>query len=197
MKTAGSASAPLRLFSPAQIPNAISILRMALVWPLVSALLDGQASLALLLIIIAGLSDGVDGFLAKRCRWQSRLGGWLDPLADKLLLIAIFVTLAHIGAVPVALTAMIIVRDAIVVAGGIAYQLVVAPLQPAPTVASKANTVIQLLFVVVVIAGLGPLASPQALVDALGAAVFVLSAVSGIDYVLCWGRKALHPAARN
>ena len=88
-----------RYFRAADIPNLICVVRMVLVWPIVMALLDSHYPLALGLILLAGMSDGLDGFLAKRFSWQSRLGGLLDPLADKLLLVSVFV--AQIGRAPV------------------------------------------------------------------------------------------------
>jgi cardiolipin synthase len=174
----------------AQIPNAISVARILLVWPIVSTLFEGRYGTALVLVIIAGFSDGLDGFLAKRFDWQSRIGGLLDPLADKLLLISTFVVLTLTGVVASWLTIVVIARDLVIVAGTASYQLWFAPVQPAPTVASKLNTGIQLAFLVTVIAGRGPLSVPQALVDGLGAGVLCTSVVSGLHYVLRWSRKA-------
>ena len=82
------------------LPNAICIVRIVLVGPIVWALLDGRYLLALLLIVTAGLSDGVDGFLARYFDWRTRLGSLLDPTADKLLLVSVFVTMTYIGLVP-------------------------------------------------------------------------------------------------
>ena len=140
-----------RLFRAADIPNLICVARIILVWPIVVALIDGRYALALLLILVAGASDGLDGFLAKRFSWQSRLGGLLDPLADKLLLVSVFVALSMTGLVPVWLTAVVIIRDLVIVSGGVVYQWLVEPVQPEPSVASKINTGIQLLYVLAVI----------------------------------------------
>src|SRR5690348_2189314 len=76
------------------LPNLICLLRIALVWPIVAALWVGRDSLALALFVIAAVSDALDGYLAKRFGWQSRLGKVLDPLADKLLLVAVFIEAA-------------------------------------------------------------------------------------------------------
>ena len=98
---------------------------MVLVWPIVNALVTDRYVLALVLVAVAGISDGLDGFLAKRFDWRSRLGGLLDPLADKLLLVSTFVTLTFMTLVPVWLTAVVIIRDFVIVSGGLFYQAVV------------------------------------------------------------------------
>jgi cardiolipin synthase len=178
------------LIRAAHIPNIICVLRILLVWPIVSALVGGRFVLALVLVAIAGFSDGLDGYLAKRFDWRSRLGGLLDPLADKLLLVSTFVTLAWLGLVPVWLTAVVILRDFVIVSGGLVYQAVVAPVQPEPSRASKLNTGAQLLFVCAVIANHGFAAPPDGFLVAAGAAVLVTSTVSGLDYVVRWSGKA-------
>ena len=178
------------LIRAAQIPNLICVLRIALVWPIVGTLIDGRFALALALVAVAGLSDGLDGYLAKRFDWRSRLGGLLDPLADKLLLVSTFVTLSWLGLAPVWLTAVVILRDFVIVSGGLVYQAVVAPLQPEPSRASKVNTAAQLLYVCSVIANHGFAAPPAQFLVAAGAAVLVTATVSGLDYVVRWAGKA-------
>jgi cardiolipin synthase len=178
------------LIRAAQIPNLICVLRILLVWPIISALIGGRFVMALALVAIAGFSDGLDGYLAKRFDWRSRLGGLLDPLADKLLLVSTFITLAWLGLVPLWLTAVVILRDFVIVSGSLVYQAVVAPVQPEPSRASKLNTGAQLLFVCAVIANHGLDAPPAEFLIAAGAAVLVTSTVSGLDYVVRWSRKA-------
>ena len=104
------------------IPNAICVLRMILVVPTVWALLNARFGVALLLVFVAGFSDALDGYLAKRFDWRSRLGGLLDPLADKLLLISLFVVLAVLGLIPVWLAGVVIGRDLVIVTGGVDLQ---------------------------------------------------------------------------
>lgn len=178
------------LIHAAQIPNLICVLRIALVWPIVSTLIDGRFVLALVLVVLAGFSDGVDGYLAKRFDWRTRLGGLLDPLADKLLLVSAFVTLTWLGLVPVWLTAVVILRDLVIVSGGLVYQAVIAPVQPEPSRASKLNTAAQLLYVCSVMANQGFATPPAQFLVAAGAAVLVTSSVSGLDYVVRWAGKA-------
>src|SRR5690606_20003040 len=134
------------------LPNAICVLRPLLVPPVVLLLLAERYQEALMLFIIAGGSDAVDGFLAKRFGWRTRLGSLLDPAADKLLLVSVFVTLAYLGLVPVALAAIVVGRDVVIVLGALGYQFLIAPLEGQPLVVSKLNTACQLLFVLVTIA---------------------------------------------
>lgn len=165
---------------------------MALVWPIVAALLDGRFGTALVLVAVAGVSDGLDGYLAKRYDWGSRLGGILDPLADKLLLVSTFVSLAWLALVPVWLTAVVILRDLVIVTGGLVYQAFVAPVQPEPSGASKINTGAQLLFCCAVIANRAFDSPPPGFLIATGAAVLVTATVSGLGYVVRWSGKAAH-----
>lgn len=188
--TAGPSAARLPLFRAAQIPNLICVLRMVLVWPIVDALVTGRYVTALVLVAIAGISDGLDGYLAKRFNWRSRLGGLLDPLADKLLLVSTFLTLTYLALVPLWLAAVVIVRDIVIVSGGLIYQAVVAPVHPEPSRASKLNTSAQLFFVCAVIANRGFGMPPAEILIPSGALVLVTSIISGLDYVVRWTAKA-------
>lgn len=172
------------------IPNAICVLRIVLVLPLVAALVDGNFRLALVLIVIAGLSDGLDGFLAKRFDWRTRLGGLLDPAADKLLIVATFLTLSFLELVPVGLTVIVILRDVVIVGGALAYQQLAGGLRGEPSLISKLNTGCQLLFLVATIVhAQWPAPGPLVLV-LLGGTVVFTSIVSGLNYVLIWSRRA-------
>ncbi|MEO8225100.1 MAG: CDP-alcohol phosphatidyltransferase family protein [Gammaproteobacteria bacterium] len=183
-----------RLLRAANIPNFICVLRILLVWPIVAALVAGRYQLALVLVAVAGLSDGLDGYLAKRFSWRSRLGGLLDPLADKLLLLSTFITLTYTSLVPVWLTATVIARDFIIVSGGLVYQAMVAPVEPEPSRASKLNTGAQLLFIAGVIGNQAFGLPGKELLIPAGAAVLVTVTVSGLDYVVRWSGKAARAA---
>jgi len=172
------------------VPNAICVLRMLLVIPLVLLLLERSYMAALAVLVVAGLSDGLDGFLAKRFDWRTRLGGLLDPAADKLLLVSAFCALTYIDLTPFGLTAFVIGRDVLIVAGAVTYQLLIAPVRGEPAAISKLNTACQLGFVFFTItnAAFG-LPSKIALL-LLGAAVIFTSLVSGLNYVLRWTVRA-------
>ena len=128
------------------LPNAICILRMLLTIPLVISIVEQRFAAALVLIVIAGLSDGLDGFLAKRFDWRTRIGGLLDPAADKLLLVSTFLALAHVGAMPRSVVAIVVGRDLVIVGGAVCYQMFIAPVTGEPALISKLNTACQLAF---------------------------------------------------
>ncbi|NNE18526.1 MAG: CDP-alcohol phosphatidyltransferase family protein [Myxococcales bacterium] len=165
------------------IPNMICVVRIILVVPIVWSLLQGRYGLALGLILIAGLSDALDGFLARRFDWRTRLGGLLDPAADKLLMFAAYVTLAWIGLVPIWFTAIVVGRDIIIITGAIIYQLCVAPVHGDPTGASKLNTVLQIVFVLLTITHAWRGQPPVLALKLLGAAILTTIAISTIQYV--------------
>ncbi|MEL7024447.1 MAG: CDP-alcohol phosphatidyltransferase family protein [Pseudomonadota bacterium] len=169
------------------LPNIISYTRIALVPLVFGALLDARFGLALMLFVAAGFSDGLDGFLARRFRWHTELGAILDPIADKLLLIATFAALASVGVVPMWFGMIVIARDLIIMGGAITYHFVVGDLEGKPTLVSKLNTMLLLLYVLVVLinaAGLLPAAVPgELLTDGLQAVLLVSLTVSTIDYV--------------
>lgn len=172
------------------IPNGISILRIALVAPVVIAILSAQYGLALALFFVAGFSDGVDGYLAKRHGWSTPLGALLDPAADKLLMTSSFLTLAWIGLAPAWLAALVVLRDIVIVGGATAYHFLVGPVEGRPTRVSKLNTALELLYVLAVLGNAGFGWPPQITLLVLGAAVLVTVVVSGIDYVWSWSRLA-------
>lgn len=172
------------------LPNAISLLRIVLVAPILFFIIDGRYDLALMLFFVAGFSDGVDGYLAKRFGWGSRLGAFLDPVADKVLVAGSFVTLVVTGHVPVWLAAVVILRDVVILGGALAYSFFVAPVEVEPTRISKLNTALELLFVLFVLSR-AAFDWPAAItITILGAAVLVTVVVSGIDYVWSWTRRA-------
>ncbi len=180
--------------SLAQIPNAICVLRMLLVVPLVVALFDGDYRLALVLIIVAGLSDGVDGFLAKTFGWQSRLGSLLDPASDKLLLVATIVCLTMLDLVPIGVTTIVILRDIVIVCGALAYLRLAGTLTGEPLLISKLNTLCQLLFVIATIMQAAWQRPATQWLVVFGALVVFTSITSGLSYVLIWSGRARRTA---
>jgi len=172
------------------IPNAICVVRIVLIVPLVLALFAAEYPLALSLIIIAGFSDGLDGFLARSLGWRSRLGSVLDPAADKLLLVSSFITLSALGLVPVSLTGIVILRDVVIVSGALAWQRRAGKLEGEPTLISKFNTGCQLLFIVGTITQAEWQWPAAGVLVVLGALVVFTSITSGLNYVLIWSRRA-------
>jgi cardiolipin synthase (CMP-forming) len=172
------------------LPNIICILRILLVWPIAAALGDGKYLLALALFILAGLSDGIDGYLAKRFNWTSDLGKFLDPLADKLLLVTVFVEAAWLHLVPWWLTSAVVARDVSIVLGALVFRLWFGPLRGRPTASSKINTAMQLLFVMVTLIHAAMNFPPPEILDALAVVVFVTTVFSGLNYVAIFTRRA-------
>lgn len=172
------------------IPNAISILRIFLVIPVAYALGDRRYELALTLFAVAAVSDGLDGYLAKRFNWTSRLGSLLDPIADKLLLVTCYVMSGWLGLIPVWLVWAVILRDLLIVAGATLYHYMVGPFQGEPTMLSKANTVLQIFLVVLLMFDLAVTSLPEGLLTVLVYAVLLTTVASGLQYVFIWSRRA-------
>ena len=172
------------------IPNIISVIRILLVVPIAIALFHERLALSVMLFALAAVSDAADGFLAKRFGWQSELGAVLDPIADKLLLATVFVTLSLLKLVPLWLMAAAVARDVIIVSGAVAYRVFIGPLTAHPSLISKINTLCQALFILAVVCRAKFMLPPQWTVTWLGALVFATVVVSGIDYVLVYGRRA-------
>jgi cardiolipin synthase len=173
------------------IPNLISGLRIVLVVPLAWLLLERRYDAALVIFAIAGVSDGVDGFLAKHFDWRSRLGGLLDPVADKLLLVTSFVCLGWVGALPLWLVLLVILRDVVIVTGAVCYHWLIEAFDAAPTPLSKLNTVTQILLVLIIIVDQGLLVLPPALVSSMLTATAATTLLSGASYVWTWGQRAV------
>ncbi|HBK57402.1 MAG TPA: CDP-alcohol phosphatidyltransferase [Xanthomonadales bacterium] len=172
------------------LPNAITLARIGLVPPLWWLLYREQFAPALVVALVAGLSDALDGGLAKRYGWQSRLGGLLDPIADKLLLAACFVGLWSAGALPDWLLLLVLGRDLVIVAGAVAWNLLIGPLEAQPTLLSKFTTAVQIILVLLVMAKLAFAIEPGVAATGLIWLAAALTAISGLDYVVRWSCKA-------
>ena len=175
----------------ATVPNLICLLRIALTVPIVILLAEGRYGQTLVLFAVAAASDILDGYLAKTFGWTSEVGKLLDPLADKLLLVSVFITLAVIGLVPVWLAVIAVLRDVVIGAGAGVYKLLFGPVEGRPTVPSKINTLVQLTFVIAVVWQAAFHDLPDWLIQGLGAGVLVTTVVSGVDYVQAYTRKAI------
>lgn len=173
------------------LPNLITGLRILLIPPFLWLLLQGCYGGALALFVLAGASDGVDGFLAKRYGWRSPLGAVLDPLADKLLMLCAYLALGWLAALPWWLVGMVVVRDGIIVAGALTYYRLFGAYEMEPLLASKLNTVLQIMLVLTVLWGLWQGGVPLALLHVLIGLVGLATLVSGSAYVWLWSRRAL------
>ncbi|MGX2040990.1 CDP-alcohol phosphatidyltransferase family protein [Methylocaldum sp. MU1018] len=169
------------------IPNIISVCRILLVYPIIDSMLEKRFDWALALFVTAGLSDALDGFLAKYFHWQSRLGSYIDPLADKLLLVSSYVVLSFMGLLPFWLMVTVVLRDLVIFTGAVLYYFLLRPFDGQPLLISKLNTLLQLFLVFVVLLNYGFAPLPPMILTGLAAVVLVTTLISGAMYVYVWG----------
>jgi cardiolipin synthase (CMP-forming) len=171
------------------LPNLISLGRLLLVPLAISLILDGRYWAAFWVFVVAGISDALDGFIAKHFDRRTRLGALLDPLADKVLLVSVYVTLGIAGQIWAWLVVLVVFRDVMIVGGFLLIQTIAVPSKPThPAFISKVNTGVQVAMVGYVLARRG-LGAEAGLVDALlGIAVGVTTVASGVTYLVRWAR---------
>jgi cardiolipin synthase len=168
------------------LANTITLLRILAVPVFLSALADGTYQMALIVFVVAGISDGIDGAVARLTDTRTELGAHLDPLADKLLLISAFIALGILDAVPRSLMITVIVRDAVILGGYLTTAVVMGqPMEMRPSFWGKATTFFQISTVTLVLFGqAGWLAIPIWLLLGVFVATGLLNFVSGGGYVL-------------
>ena len=171
------------------LPNLICLLRLALIWPIITSLQAGKFALALVLFVTAAVSDGLDGYLAKRFNWTSELGKFLDPLADKLLLVVVFVESAWLGLAPWWLTAAVVARDVMIGLGALVYRLWFGPLHGRPTLLSKLNTGAQLLYIALMLLNAAARLPPREVLEAWALVTLASTLFSGLHYVVSFTRR--------
>jgi cardiolipin synthase len=170
------------------IPNLITLARILAVPLIVWAITSGEVRIAFALFLAAGVSDLVDGFLAKRFGMATELGAYLDPLADKAMIVSIYVALGIAGNIPRWLVILVVSRDIMIVGAVILSWLVDKPVKQKPLTVSKLNTVAQIVFATVVLAALAFHWDIPLLLDALMALVAALTLLSVAFYVAHWVR---------
>ena len=168
------------------IPNLITLLRLVLVPVVVWALFVGEHALAFGAFLLAGLSDGVDGYIARRFDQRSELGSYLDPVADKSLLVATFVVLGILAELPLWLVVLVVSRDALILGAVMLAALMANPIEIRPLFVSKANTAVQIALVVWTLGELAWGARFPAIHVGLVAAATVLTILSGLAYLRSW-----------
>ena len=175
------------------LPNLITVARILLVPVVVWAIASGQMQIAFLLFLAAGVSDAVDGFLAKHFDMTSDLGAHLDPLADKALIVSIYVALGIVEAVPRWLVILVVSRDILIIGGVMLAWFLDKPITMRPVLVSKLNTVAQIIFVCLVLASLGFGLATRTLTILVMAAVTILTLLSMAVYVRDWVRHMNSP----
>ena len=172
-----------------QIPNVLTVLRIILIVPFSYFLIEQSYQKAFLVFVIAGISDGVDGFLARHFNWRSRFGAIADPLADKLLLVTTYILLTWLGELPLWLVLLIFGRDLIIVFGGLLFHYKVHRFDVQPTLLGKICTFIQITYVVVLLLHLAGHAALGPLIDFGVYLVAGITLLSGLNYIHIWGRR--------
>lgn len=172
----------------ASLPNLISLGRLVMV-PVIIAMISAQRwQAASIIFVLAGASDAIDGWLAKTFGWRTELGAYLDPLADKSLLVSIYVALAIVKVVPATLTIIVVARDVMIIGAVLISWLMHMPLEIKPLLVSKLNTLVQIGFAALV---LGAKAFDFSLDPWLEPALYLvagLTLVSLAAYLLQWAR---------
>jgi cardiolipin synthase (CMP-forming) len=171
------------------IPNTITMLRVILVPLLAGFLLCGNYGAAVWVLLGAGISDALDGFLARRLNQLTYLGSVLDPLADKFLIIVSACVLAWTGLLPWWLTAVILIRDLVIVSGALVYYLRAGGIEMKPSIPSKVNTLVQTCLIFLVLVNAAGIIRASGWLPALFVLTLFTTAFSGVNYIVLWGRK--------
>jgi cardiolipin synthase len=170
------------------LPNIITLGRILLVPVIVWAIASNQMTIAFVIFVVAGVSDAVDGFLAKRFNMTTEIGALLDPVADKALLVSIYVTLGISGDIPRWLVILVVSRDFMIVGAVIVSWILDNPVPMKPLMVSKLNTVAQVAFAALVLASLGFGFSIAPYGAILMLCVTVLTLLSVSFYLVEWAR---------
>ena len=171
-------------------PNQITLLRLILIPFVIIAVLDGNWHWALGLLVVSGLSDALDGLLARVLRQQTMLGQYLDPIADKMLLSSLFLVLSFVKKIPWKYTVVVMSRDAGLVATAVVLYATVGFRDFRPSIFGKINTVCQIAAVFfVVLAQVQPLPWVKELEKFFLYATFTFTTISGVHYVLVTGQR--------
>ena len=172
------------------IPNIISLCRLFAVPVIVWLILVGRMETAFWVVLTAAFSDAADGTIAKKFSMETVLGSFLDPIADKAMLVCMFVTLGYIGQIPTWLVILVVFRDALILGGALLFQTLTQSLKMTPLMVSKINTFAQLVLCLVVMAAGGFGSDSGVIREVLLYTVGITTLVSGIAYAAIWTRRA-------
>jgi cardiolipin synthase len=170
-------------------PNILSFVRLLSVPLVVWLVLDGQMTVAFWLFVFAGLTDAVDGYIAKRYNAKTELGAYLDPLADKALLVGIYMSLGWLGHIPPWLVILVAFRDLTIIGGALLEQTITQSFKSKPMWISKFNTAMQIALAALVLARLGLGFDDWGVTQALVLVVATTTVLSGLVYLVRWTRR--------
>lgn len=179
------------------IPNIISIARLLATPITLYLILQSAFKPAFLLFVAAGVSDAVDGYIAKRWNQTTRLGAFLDPLADKVLLVGVYVALGVVGQLPTWLVILVVFRDVLIVGGVLLLLVLDTSSRVRPHFVSKANTALQLALAATVLADLAVSIDFSAISTVLIYVVSLTTLLSGAVYLVGWVRHVSSEEARR
>jgi cardiolipin synthase len=171
------------------LPNIVTLGRLLSVPLAIWLMLDGEMTIAFWVFIAAGASDAVDGYLAKRFNARTEFGAYLDPLADKTLLVATYLTLGWLGHLPSWLVILVVFRDLLIIGGALVVHALTQSFKSRPMMISKVNTALQIALVTFVLARLGLEFDDHGITRVLIVAVGVSTVLSGGAYLVHWARK--------
>ncbi len=184
-------------------PNIISLGRLLVIPIIVWLMLTGANTGAFWLFLVAALSDAIDGTIAKRFDMTTLLGSYLDPIADKVMLVSVFLVLGSLGHLPLWIVLLVVTRDALIVGGVLLLWVLGRAIRMKPLMVSKVNTVCQIVLAVAVLGLIGLDLSVDfsvtlgGIVDILIIAVAASTFVSGAVYLVSWSRSMNHPVEES
>lgn len=179
------------------IPNLISAMRFVAVPIVVYCMLAEQWTIALLVFLCAGISDAIDGFIARHFDQMSEIGAYLDPLADKTLMVAVFIILAVFGALPLWIVVVIVARDIFIVGGVVLAAIIGTDIKIAPIKVSKVTTVFQIALAAYLLAQMAGIVSPSFIEILLIYGTAILTLVSASAYGVLWFSHMSDSASRH
>ncbi|MBF0562437.1 MAG: CDP-alcohol phosphatidyltransferase family protein [Alphaproteobacteria bacterium] len=181
--------------TPRAIPNILTVCRLLSAPLVVWLIAEQRMTTAFWLFVAAALTDAADGLLAQHLNARSEIGSILDPLADKALLVGVYVALGLQGHLPSWLVILVVFRDLLIIGGVIVYQLAIGKPRMAPLLVSKINTLAEILLIVAMLANLGFGVGDTVFVNIMTAIVGVTVLASGGAYIAVWWRAATLPAS--
>jgi cardiolipin synthase len=170
------------------LANLVTLARLLAVPVVIWLILNGDLMTTFWVFVAAGASDAIDGFIAKHFNQRSQLGALLDPIADKTLIVSLFVTLGIAGHLPNWLVIMVVFRDLLIVGGFLLAAALTQPINWRPLLVSKLNTALQLVFLAVLMAQLAFQFDDRGAIAALTYCVAATTILSGAGYLVRWGR---------
>lgn len=171
------------------LPNIVTLARLLSVPLTIWLMIDGNMLLAFWVFIAAGVSDAIDGYLAKRFNARTEFGAYLDPLADKTLLVATYLTLGWLGQLPSWLVILVVFRDLMIIGGALVVHALTQSFKSRPMLISKVNTALQIALVTFVLARLGLDFPDHGITRVLTVAVAATTILSGGAYLVHWARR--------